>query len=502
MQKKTGRSEFLSLLCFLVAAVLILTNGFVARVRAQANEVDVYGKLEPIGDVLDTILTQYYKDPDVDKIVEGALQGMMVSLDKHSSFISAEALAALQEDTEGEFDGIGVTIRMDDDGCISVFQPLPDSPAARAGVRAFDRILKIDGVSTDGIDLSEAAKLIRGPRGTSVHLTLQRGYNEKGAEPEIVEVDVKRGKIPLESVKESRLLEGGIGYIRLYDFKKRTAEELATDIKKLSDEGMTGLVLDLRWNSGGLLTASKEVCELFLPKNTLVTYTEGRKKSSGNAEEMKLHTEKPPVLPDNSPMIVLVNEQTASSGEIVTGALQFWARALIVGVNTYGKGSVQTIIPLKNPPNSALRLTTALYYTPAQVTIHNQGIKPDVEAPMDLEQQRKLWEQMYASYEKDPSMVNQQNHGAVTGNAPAEGAVEDVQLQRAVEILREDPLFENLIKKYHKDPHETQVAATEEDAKKKEQGLAPGEAIKLPVEEKRSPLLPVPEVVPAPDTSK
>jgi len=471
MQKRTSKSEFIALLCFLVASTLILTNGFATRVRAQGDELDIYLKLEPIGVVLDTILTEYYKEPDIDKVVEGALQGMMVALDKHSSFISAEALKELTEDTEGEFDGIGVSIRKDDQDNIVVFQPLPDSPAARVGVRAFDLIRKIDGVSTAGMALPDAAKLIRGPRGTIVLLTIERGYDEEDGEREILEIEVKRGKISLESIKEARVLEGGVGYIRVSDFKKHTADELAKRIRELLDEGMTSLVLDLRWNSGGLLSASKEMCELFLPKNTLVTYTEGRKGKDGKpAQQMKLYTERSPILPEGFPTIVLINEQTASSAEIVTGALQFWSKALILGQHTYGKGSVQTIIPLKSPENSALRLTTALYYTPAEVTIHNEGIKPDIEVPMDLKQQGKLWEQMYASLENNPDMVNRQNHGSVTGNEVTEDTVEDVQLKRAVETLAEDPLFENLIAKYHKDTSVTQVAASEdkEDSEEKQ----------------------------------
>ncbi|MDQ1257665.1 MAG: family peptidase, partial [Candidatus Hydrogenedentes bacterium] len=434
MKNRSSKSDFLALLFFLTTAVLVLTNGFTARVGAQDDSVDVYTKLEPVGDVLDRILEEYYEVPDVDHVVEGALQGMMNALDEHSSFISAEDLETLTEDTEGEFEGIGVSIRLEDDGSIVIFQPLPGSPADDAGVQAFDRLLKIDETPTDGMNLSDAAKLIRGRRGTTVHLTLLRGYENKEKEPEIVELDVRRDKIPLESVKEARLLEGGIGYIRISDFKKHTSNEMAERITPLLEQGMTSLILDLRWNSGGLLSASKDVSELFLPKNTLVTYTKGRERKGGfSPENMKLYTEKPPVLPEGFPMLVLINGQTASSAEIVTGALQFWQRALILGEKTYGKGSVQTIIPLKRPEGSALRLTTALYYTPAEVTIHKAGIKPDIDVPMDLEQQTALWKQMYASYETDPSKVNAQDHGAVTGNETVEGQtqVQDLQLQRA-----------------------------------------------------------------------
>jgi len=392
---------------------------------------------------------------------------MMASLDQHSSYISAEALRELTEDTEGQFDGIGVKIQMDDQDRIIVFQPLPDSPAVKAGIRALDRILAIDGVSSEGMTLPDAAKLIRGPRGTMVRLTVERGYDDENGESEIEEIDVKRGKIPLESIKEARILEGGIGYIRVSDFKKNTADDLAERIEAFLDDGMTSFVLDLRWNSGGLLSASKEACELFLAKNTLVTYTQGRKDENGKpTEQMRLYTERAPKVPKGFPLVVLVNEQTASSAEIVTGALQFWAKALIVGEKTYGKGSVQTIIPLRRPTESALRLTTALYYTPAEVTIHHQGIKPDVQEPMDREHQGALWEQMVASYQDDPDMIDRQNHGGVTGNEVTDETVEDVQLKRAVEILTEDPVFDNLLAKYHKDTSETQVAASDDQPDK------------------------------------
>jgi len=472
MEKKNSRFEFVTLLTFLVAGALLLTNGFVPRIAAQEKGVDVYRKIEPVGVVLDTILDEYVRDADIDRVVEGALIGMMSSLDRHSSFIPAEALDAMREDTKGEFEGIGVSIKMNDDEQVMVFTPISGSPAADVGIRPFDVIVKIDDIDvtdlwTEGMTSNErlgaVADKIRGPRGTSVKLTISRRSKES-EEPLLLDFSVKRAKVPLESIKESRIVEGNIGYVRVSDFKDNTASDLRNKIKSFLDEGMQAFVLDLRWNPGGLLSASKEACELFLPKNSLVTYTKGRPTEEGkaNPEDMELFTERRPVLPPAFPVVILVNDQTASSSEIVTGALQYYQRAIIVGEKTFGKGSVQTIIPLKRPAATALRLTTALYYTPADVTIDHQGILPDVEVEMTLDQERALGIQMYQSYEDDPAMMDQQNHGSVTGDAVTEETVEDVQFLRAVEILREEPVWENLLAKYHRDVHETQVAADEE----------------------------------------
>lgn len=459
MRTRNTKLEFMTLLTFLVALVMLLGDGFVARISAETGEVDVYREIEPIGLVLDTIQDQYVHEVDVREVVEGALYGMMGSLDEHSSFLSAEDLEIMQEDTQGEFEGIGVSIKLDDQERIMVFQPIPNSPAADAGIRPFDVIAKIDGVPTVGMSLSDAAERIRGPRGTTVRLTLLR-LKEGEDEPEVVEVDVRREKVPLASLKESRLLENGIAYIRVSDFKQNTAQDLKKKLKEFLKEGMTGFVLDLRWNPGGLLTASKDVCELFLPRGTLVTYTKGRERAGRrNPDDLELYTGGNPVLPEGFPIIVLVNEQTASSSEIVTGAMQYYKRALILGEKTFGKGSVQTIIPLSHPENTALRLTTALYYTPGNVTIDKNGILPDIEEPMDWDLERALGKQLYESFEHDPSMTDRQNHGTVTGNAPTEGSVEDVQLQRAVAILQESSVWEELIQKYHRDVHITQVAA-------------------------------------------
>jgi carboxyl-terminal processing protease len=502
MRNRQSKREFIALLAFMAVGVLLLTNGFGARISAQGGDVDVFAKIKPIADVLDIILNDYVKEPNIDKVVEGALVGMMNTLDRHSSYISAESLRQMKEETKGEFVGIGVSIRYDDEKNVVVYQPIADTPAAKAGVTAGDIIVKVDGVLVTGMALDEVAKRIRGPRDSVVRLTIVRRREE--GEPELREFTVKRDFIPLESIKEARIVQDGIGYIRISDFKDNTSKDLAKNISQLLEKGMTSLVLDLRWNPGGLLSASKETCDLLLPKNTLVTYTQGRKAAkNSNTESMRLYTDKTPLLPAAFSIVVLTNDQTASSAEIVTGALQFWQRAIIVGDKTYGKGSVQTIIPLAQPAESALRLTTALYYTPGEVTIDVTGIRPDVEVPMGKREQVALLKQMYDSIKDDSKLLNQQNHGAVTGNGGSEPSAEDLQLKRAVEILKEDPVFEHLTAKYHKDVHETQIAAPADQVLKQGPTAEPSsEDVEEVAPEKREPVLQPPAPVPAPEPPK
>lgn len=435
---RSTKSHFFTLFAFLVCTVLVLSNGFANRVFAAEDQADIYRSIAPIGDVLNEIMENYVEEPEIDEVVEGALVGMMNSLDRHSSYVSAEMLQNMREDHQGEFEGIGISIEQDDEQNIQVVQPIAGSPASREGVRAGDIIVEIEGESAHGMSLSEAAQRIRGPEGTTVELKLLR-RPDNGETAEVLDLEIERGKIPIESVKEARLVEDSIGYIYISDFKSGTAEELREAIGELKDEGMTALILDFRWNPGGLLSASKETTEIFLPQDTLVTYTEGRDsngEASGN--DLRLYTEESPELPENFPVVILVNGQTASSSEIVTGALQYWARAIVVGEKTYGKGSVQTLIPLRRPENSALRLTTAHYYTPGDVTIDKEGIRPDVEVEMDVETQLGVQRQLHRD--------------------DVEEEAEDVQLQRAIEILQEDDVFDDLLERYHQDPSVTQVA--------------------------------------------
>ena len=471
-----SKFQFIALSAFLCATLVVVTNAFAPRIFAQGPRTDPFHSIEPIGAALHEILSQYVEEPDIDKVVEGALVGMMRSLDSHSAFVPPQEFSDMHEDTQGEFFGIGVSIELDENENVRIRQTMPNTPAAATGLFMGDIFVEVDGEPVSDLDvqgerkLSSVANLIKGPEGTVVTVKIYRPGPD-GSEGELLDFEIKRGRIPLESIVERRLLDGNIGYIRLSDFKSNTAADMERAIKAFRDDGMRALVLDLRWNRGGLLTASQEVSELFLPKNTLVTYTRGR--ANGPASEnMVLRTRKNPVLPQDMPLIVLVTKQTASSAEIVTGALQYHERAIVVGETTYGKGSVQTIIPLERPQGSALRLTTALYYTPADVTIDESGIQPDVEEVMDIETQRALLTQMWRSFADDPSLEHEQNHGAVTGNTEGEldsdgermELVQDTVLERAVEILNEDPVWSNLLERYHRPSSETQVAKADREA--------------------------------------
>jgi carboxyl-terminal processing protease len=466
----------MGLLLFAVVACLVIANGFDGLIFAQRGGDDVYQSISPIGEVLSEIQTNWVDDPDFDEVVEGALTGMMKRLDSHSSYIPPRYYKELSDDTKGQFEGIGVSIHLNTENqSIVIVQPLEGSPALKAGIAPGDIIVEIDGLSTEGFSLSEAANRIKGPKGTVVRLKIYR-TGEEGKRPELLDIDVTRGRIKTESIRESRLFPNKVGYIRLGDFKQTSADDMREAVTDLLDQGMRAFVLDLRWNPGGLLNASSEVSALFLPRRTLVTYTKGRQGPAQNGEDMIFRTQRAPVLPDDFPMAVLVSRHSASAAEIVTGALQFHKRALIVGQTTYGKGSVQTIIPLKYPEGSAIRLTTALYYTPAEVTINKRGIKPDIETALRDIPLQNLLKQMSTSYLNDPSKKNEQNHGIVVTTSTTEGEETEIftdsTLVRAFDLLDEDPVFNNLIEKYHKDPHETQVAAITADGETADQDEA------------------------------
>ncbi|MGH7818896.1 MAG: S41 family peptidase [Candidatus Binatia bacterium] len=352
------------------AAVLVLTGlllfgtGVGRTVGAVARES--YDNLEVFTNIL-AIVQKNYVDPVTPKqLVEGAVNGMLSALDPHSAYLTPDLYKELQVDTRGSFGGLGIEITLKN-GMLTVVSPIEDTPAFRAGIKPGDQILKIEGEFTKDMSLLEAVKKMRGPKGTAITLTLRR----EGL-PDVFDVSITREVIQIQSVK-SKLLEKGYGYLRIAQFQERTDDDLERAIESIQTKSggrIEGVVLDLRNNPGGLLTQAVRVADAFLDSG-LIVYTDGRLESQKQryfAHKRKSRTD--------FPIVALVNGGSASAAEIVAGALQDHRRALVLGTQTFGKGSVQTILPLGD--NSALRLTTARYYTPRGRSIQATGITPDI----------------------------------------------------------------------------------------------------------------------------
>jgi carboxyl-terminal processing protease len=329
----------------------------------SVSAVETYDKLKVFAEVLSQMEKNYVEPVDTGKLVDGALQGMVNTLDPHSAYMPPDVYREMQVDTKGEFGGLGIQIGLKENR-LTVISPIEGTPADRAGIKAGDFILAVDGVTTKNMTLIDAVNKLRGPKGSKVGLTLQR---EGTATP--IRVTLVRETIKIQSVK-SEMLGDKIGYVRLTQFQEQTGEDLKKALKRLTSEGAQALVLDLRNNPGGLLNSAVEVSEQFLQVGKMVVSIRGR---SGAAEEYRANGAVPIV---DLPMIVLVNAGSASASEIVAGALQDWGRAVVLGITTFGKGSVQTIIALSD--GSGLRLTTAKYYTPKERSIHGIGITPDI----------------------------------------------------------------------------------------------------------------------------
>lgn len=366
-----------------IAGVLLSLN-FSAIAERQSTMLNLpIEEVRMLSEVFGRIKSDYVEDVDDKRLIKEAINGMLTGLDPHSAFLDADAFKEMQTATTGKFGGLGIEVAAED-GFVRVISPIDDTPAYRAGVKAGDFIIKVDETSLRGISLTEAVKRMRGEAGTEAKLTILR----KGESKELI-FSVKRAVIEIQSVR-SRLIEPGYAVIRLTQFEENTGEKMTRhiiDAYKQNGGALKGLILDLRNDPGGLLNASVAVSAAFLPKDALVVYTDGRVEDA----KMRLHARKenylrspnredylaklPPSIKD-VPMVVLVNNGTASASEIVAGALQDHKRATIMGSQTFGKGSVQTILPLGN--NSAIKLTTARYYTPKGRSIQAKGIVPDV----------------------------------------------------------------------------------------------------------------------------
>jgi carboxyl-terminal processing protease len=350
-----------------------------AGASAKAAAADTYRQLNLFGDVFERVRADYVEKPSDGKLIETAINGMLAGLDPHSSYMDAKSFRDMQVQTRGEFGGLGIEVTMED-GLIKVVAPIDDTPAAKAGVRANDIITQLNDEQVQGLTLNQAVEKMRGPVNTKIKLTIMR----KGVDKPI-EVSITRDVIRVRSVR-SRLEGEDVGYIRLTQFNEQTTEGLKkaiADIKaKVSDNKLKGYILDLRNNPGGLLDQAISVSDAFLQKGEIVS-TRGR-----NAEETQRFNARAGDLTGGKPVIVLVNGGSASASEIVAGALQDHRRATVVGTRSFGKGSVQTIIPLGSG-NGALRLTTARYFTPSGRSIQAKGVTPDIQVLQDVPEDLK-----------------------------------------------------------------------------------------------------------------
>ncbi len=410
-----------------VLTLVLSINLFIgARIflnSAQAAESDkAYPSLELFSYVMERVRKDYVdgKKLTYQDLVYGALKGMLSTLDPHSEFMEPDKYKELQSDTQGVFGGLGIVISMKDN-YITVVAPMEDTPGFKAGILSGDRILKIDGRNTEKMSLPDAVKTLRGEPGTEVTITvfrpssnLLKDYKLSRA---IINVDMVKD---INGKKEFPIGENKIGYVRLVQFGEKTSDDLEAALLKLHGQGMQALVLDLRWNPGGLLEQAVDVCEKFLPKGELVVTTEGRnpsqnlsRRAMGRRDEFR-----------HMPMVVLVNLGSASASEIVAGCLQDLKRAIILGEKTFGKGSVQSILPLTD--GSALRLTTAKYYTPSHKVIHEEGISPDILVPITDEEERDI------ILQRTPGGIESledKDRLRVTG-------AHDAQLERALDLLK------------------------------------------------------------------
>jgi carboxyl-terminal processing protease len=389
---------------FVIGSVLIvLTLSLGGSVASKSTESGAtYEQLKLFTEVLSIVQNQYVDEVPPRDLIYGAIKGTLRGLDPHSSFLDPESYREMQVETSGSFGGLGIEITLRDD-ILTVVAPIEGTPAYRAGIHPGDRIIKIDGIVTKDMQLSDAVKRMRGRPGTKVTIAIGReGWTETK------DFEITREQIRVQSVR-THDLSNGIGYLRVRQFQEQTAHDVEGAVDKFAKAGMKAMVLDLRNNPGGLLTAAVEVAEKFLEDGKLVVYTEGRVRNQNM--RFSAHAKKPL---SAMPMVILINQGSASASEIVAGALQDYNRAVVVGTQSFGKGSVQTIIPLSD--GSGLRLTTAKYFTPKGRSIHGKGIAPDIVVEIPKEKD--------GSPPKPPSLD------------PLEDLKRDVQLQRALDVIK------------------------------------------------------------------
>lgn len=425
MQKERSSISWVSGLIVVGALVLGLMIGKGVEKTGHASES--YEELKVFAEVLTQVRKHYVETVETNDLVHGAVRGMLKTLDPHSAYMTPEMYKEMKVETKGEFEGLGIQIGIRDHRVI-VIAPIEGTPAHAAGIQTGDVILKVDETPIKDLTLMEAVQRMRGPKGTSVTLTVER----EGA-PDTLNFTIIRDTIKIQSVR-SRVLDNHIGYVRISQFQEATPQDLDRELVTLQDEGVQGLILDLRNNPGGLLSSAVGVSEQFLDPDTLVVSVKGR---DGRKDEYRAS---PLRDSQEAPMIVLVNQGSASASEIVAAAMQDWGKAVIVGKTTFGKGSVQTILPLSD--GSGLRLTTAKYYTPSGESIHSVGVKPDIvveQKPVTLDEAQEE----STTPEADVRASSEEGN-AEQEDLEAELMKKDVQLQKAIELLKTWKVFKGL----------------------------------------------------------
>ncbi len=406
----------------IIIFVVLFSGGqasFSAAVSAKGKEnAGLYKELRLFANTLEIVRKQYVDKVSAKKLIYGALKGMLSSLDPHSQFMGPDLYKELQIQSQGYFGGLGMVVTIKDN-FITVISPLEGTPASRAGIKAGDIIIKIEGKPTKDMTLMEAVKKLRGPEGTPVTITVIR---KRKILPDIT---LTRQKIELPAVKNAHMIVGDIGYIRLVEFREGAGKELETALQKLEGKGMKGLILDLRNNPGGLLEEAVAVASKFLPRGKLIVYTRGR--TAGSNHEFFSRGKPHP----DYPLVLLVNGFSASASEIVSGAIQDWKRGIIIGTKTFGKASVQTVIPLGD--GSALRLTTAKYFTPKGRNIHKTKIIPDII----VKETKETGERSLSPQGIHPDKAQEKESGK-------KEVISDPQLKEAVNILKAWPILKSI----------------------------------------------------------
>lgn len=408
------------------ATSMIMMQSAASSANDADADSDTYRQLAVFGDIFERVRAQYVTPPDDKKLIQSAINGMLTSLDPHSSYMDAEAAKDMRVSTKGEFGGLGIEVTMDND-VIKVIAPIDDTPASKAGVLAGDLIVKIDGKDIRGQTLAESVDKMRGEAGSAIKLTLVRQGVSKP-----IELTLTRAVIKVKAVRSR--VEKDVGYIRIIQFTEQTYDDLKkaiSDIQaQVADSKLKGYILDLRLNPGGLLDQAVSVSDAFLNKGEIVS-TRGRERQ--DIMRFDAHAGD---LTHGKPIVVLINGGSASAAEIVAGALQDHRRATILGTRSFGKGSVQTIIPLGE--NGALRLTTALYYTPSNRSIQGKGITPDITVEQPLPAEFKGYDVNYGESEFKGHIKGKEEDEKGSGSAAyvPKDPKDDVQLNSALKLLR------------------------------------------------------------------